>query len=204
MFKRLICTLILSAVVVCAVSCGSSDDADTTVSQTEAVTDAAAVGGEYDSVATATEVLNEAMTKINDMTDGKLYEYPDMDAITFSTYFGYDFDFDDEGNPMYPAAYEMIEGYALRMPTASTDVMEIDVIKFKAGTEQANMKEICELRLTKIKNNYESNANYDTDGSKKKHVDAAQFNLYGTYAVIICAENNTEAFAAAETMLKAK
>ncbi len=222
--KKLLSALLLAAIVISAVSCTGGDTADTTAADTKSeITTAAttetpvsgddtteASGDTVESTATALEVLNASVTKIANITGGTVYAEPEadgalkMDAITFSTFFGYTFKFGDDGLPAYPDAYASIDNYALRKPNASTDVLEVDVIKFKSGTDEAVIKELCEGRITKIKNDFANNAHYDTTGEKKKHVDALAYKVIGSYAVIACAENSTEVFAAAEVAINAK
>ncbi len=215
MFKKIMTALILAAVLVSVVSCTPEDGAVTTdITGTSAVTDAATgapeTEAEKESTATSLEVLNAAVAEVKNITDGTVCAEPEadeakkMEAVTFSTFFGYSLSIGDDGMPTYPEIYSSIENYAVRIPVASTDVMEVDVIKFKSGTAASDMEALCQSRMTKIKNDYASNANYDADGSKKKHVDGMTFKLFDNYAVLICADDTTAAFAAAEELINSK
>ncbi len=222
--KKLLSALLLAAVLISAVSCTGGDASDTTAADTKSETTTAATTeapessdetqspgstDKIESTATGLEVLNAALAKVEGLPAGIVYAMPEeseakaLNEATFSTYFGYKLAFDN-GKPAFPAVHAEIESYALRKPSSSMDVIEVDVIKFKPTATDDIIKELCDARVTKIKNDYANNAHYDTEGANKKHVDAVTYKVFGSYAVIICAENNAAAFTAAEDAINAK
>ncbi len=224
MIKKLFASIILAAMILSAVSCGSDDSAETTQDTAQTTTDSSdttetenSTSAEGDTVvvtassATALEVLNAGIEKIANITSGTLYAKPALDSNremaipSLCSYFGYNVTFGSDGMPAAPEGFdENVAEYALYKPVAGTDVMEIDVIKFNATASTDYVDTLCQARMSKIKSDYESNKNYDTDGTKKKHVDAMKYEIYGEYAIIVCAESSEEAFTAAKAAIDLK
>lgn len=153
------------------------------------------------------DVLNEIYNSYSDFPDMKYYSKPatdekaEMKANEVPSFFGWDMKFSDDGDILYPDDYEKLEAYAIATPTGALEVQEICVFKFKNGTLEYDMQQICQARITKIKSNYASNANYDTDKSKKAIVDVCAYKIIGRYGIIVCAANPDAAFAVAETAI---
>ncbi len=155
------------------------------------------------------EVLEAVYNSYSEFPSMKYYSKPATDeraeikANEFCSFFGMDMNITDEGDILYPDDYSKLDAYAICTPTGALDVQEICVFKFKSGTLEYDMQELCQARITKIKSNYANNANYDTDKSKKAIVDVCAYKIIGRYAVIVCAANPDAAFAIAENTIKA-
>lgn len=227
MKKKIFSILLLAATVlscICTSSCMSEmtdDDEKNNDSKKDDVTTAAGESGEQTSAETngggavavgeakadCNDVLDAIYNSYSDFPDMKYYSMPatdekkEMKANEFSSFFGFDMEISDEGDILYPADHEKLEAYAISTPTGALEVQEICVLKFKDGTLVYDMQQLCEARITKIKSNYASNANYDTDKSKKAIVDICAYKIIGRYGVIVCAANPNAAFDVAKTAI---
>lgn len=226
MKKKLFSILLLAATVlscICTSSCASETSDDDEKGDGSKQNNAATAGDEsgeqtsdettggatvdIEAKADCNDVLNAIYNSYSDFPDMKYYSKPatdekaEMKVNEAPSFFGWDMKFSDDGDILYPDDYEKLEAYAIATPTGALEVQEICVFKFKNGTLEYDMQQICQSRITKIKSNYASNANYDTDKSKKTIVDVCAYKIIGRYGIIVCAANPDAAFAVAETTI---
>lgn len=225
MKKRLFSAIILASVILSSVYATSCSDnaknTDEAGTSTVNATDTDNAGNDSDnalttetvsedyanSKATVFEVVDLIYKSYSDFPNIKKYSKPEADGSTemkaneFSSFFGYALVFGEDGIA-YPDVYNKLESYAIYTPTASLDVHEICVFKFKNSTPSFEISQLCEDRITKIKSNYASNENYDTDKSKKPIVESCTYKVFGSYAVLVCAANPSAALDAADNFIK--